>query len=154
RVARRPLLLFELVDTRFELARAFMQNRAELRRLPAKLLLGDLLQPRVLLVDLVDDRLNLLALALMARADHRVDDSLEHSNPLTVQPLRRDEVGDGLGDEPSNRFSFANPLPDLRRRDIDATRCQELRLTWNGRQIGRFVAALRPHPLHHYEGRK
>ena len=58
-IARRALLLLELGDARFELARPLANDRAELRRLAAQLLFGDRLQPRVMLVDLVDDRLDL-----------------------------------------------------------------------------------------------
>jgi hypothetical protein len=37
------------------------------------------MEPSVVLVDLVDDRLNFLPLALVSRTDDGVNDSLEHA---------------------------------------------------------------------------
>src|SRR6185437_1118906 len=80
-VSRAALLLFELGDARLELARALANGLAELGRLPTELLLRHVAEPRVLRVDLVDDRLNLFPVALVTAAHHGVDHSLEHSIP-------------------------------------------------------------------------
>ena len=115
----------QLGDARLELARALADDLAELRRLAAKLLFGDALEPSVVLVDLVDDRLDLLPLALVARSHDGVDDSLEHAIPLSVQPLRRDVVGDGIRHETSNRFALRRTrCANLGRRDVDPPRLQ------------------------------
>ncbi len=63
-------LLPELRDARLDLARALPDAGAELLRLGAELFLGDGLEAGIMLVDLVDDRLNALALPIVASSEH------------------------------------------------------------------------------------
>jgi hypothetical protein len=70
------LLFFEVGDARFERARLLANDLAELFGLAAQFLVGDVLQASVMLVDLVDDRLDLFSVALVSGSEHGADDSL------------------------------------------------------------------------------
>src|SRR5688500_13347608 len=65
-ITRRALLLLQACNFGLELVRALVDVRAELRRLPAEFRLGNSLQSCVVLVDLVDDRLNASPLGVVA----------------------------------------------------------------------------------------
>jgi hypothetical protein len=92
--------------------RPLADDVAKLRRLTAELLLGCSLETCVVLVDLVDDRLDAAPFALVAGPE----DLAQYAFPyLSVQPVRADILGDGIGDEPTNRPTRANTFPNLRR---------------------------------------
>ena len=78
-VGRRALLLPELGNARFERVGALANDRAKLGRLGPKLVVGHVAQPRVVLVGLVDDRLDFFPVTLVTGAHHGVDHSLEHA---------------------------------------------------------------------------
>jgi hypothetical protein len=65
-VARVVLLHFQLGDLALQVARALLNDLTELCRLPPELLVGHALETSVLLVDLVDDRLDFFSLALVS----------------------------------------------------------------------------------------
>src|SRR5205085_1072857 len=77
-VGRRALGRLQLGDTRLELRDALAQDAAEALGLAAQLLLGDGLQPLVLLVDRVDDGLHASPLPFVTGAENAVDDGVEH----------------------------------------------------------------------------
>ena len=60
----------------------FADARAELCGLTAKLFLGDGLEAGVLLVDLVDDRLNALALAIVPSSEHSAQQPCQRHLPV------------------------------------------------------------------------
>ena len=70
---RRVLLLLQLGDARLELARPLANDRRGTSRSGRAAPLRRRLQPRVLLVDLVDDRLDLASFALVAGPDDGAD---------------------------------------------------------------------------------
>ena len=63
-------------DARLQNVRLFANDLAQLFGLPAQFFVRDVLQTSVLLVDLVDDRLDLLPVALVSCAEYGADDSL------------------------------------------------------------------------------
>jgi hypothetical protein len=73
------LLPFQLGDLALEVARALLNDLAELCGLSAELIVGHALKTSVLLVDLVHDRLDFFSLALVSCPDDGADDSLEHA---------------------------------------------------------------------------
>src|SRR5690606_41136658 len=91
---------------------------AEALGLPPKLIIGDGLQALGVLVDGVHDRLDALAFAFVARSEDAGDQVLEHGITLSVQYVLRHVIGDGLGDEASDRGTRADALPDLGGRDV------------------------------------
>jgi hypothetical protein len=78
-VARRPLRDLEARNLFLELVGALVDDRAKLRGLPSELLLGDSLQPSVMLIDLVDDRLNPSSLALVAGPEDLAQYAFQHA---------------------------------------------------------------------------
>ena len=94
---------------------------AELLGLAAQLLLGDALQPRVVLVDLVDDRLDLFS-SRSWRVPRTALITRFNMSPLSIQPVRRDVVRDGIRHETSNGFAFSHPPANLGGRNVDAPR--------------------------------
>ncbi len=113
----------EISDARFDVGRDLADARAELLGLTAKLLLGDGLEAGILLVDLVDDRLNALALTIVASSEHSAQQPCQHfpvflgriTSVSTIEPASVDEPLDTFGHESLDRFSRAQPVPDLRR---------------------------------------
>ena len=129
--------------------RALANDRAELRRLAAQLLVGDRLQPRVLLVDLVDDRLDLLPFALVARSDDGADDSLEHA--ILYRYSRSAAMNSATASGTNPRIDF--PARTRSRISVDE---MSMRRVASDRGVPGIAARLGrvARPLEHYDGRK
>ena len=106
------------------------------------------LQPRVVLVDLVDDRLDLLPFALVARADDGVDDSLEHAIPYRYSRSATMKSATASGTNP--RID----LPSRTRPGSRSTRCRCGASPTRGRRASTRDPPLFARSLQHYDGRK
>src|SRR5262249_17300113 len=108
-VARVSFFLFELGDLGLEGVGALPDDAAEFFRLRAQLGLGHGLQARVVLVDLVNDRLDLLPFALVACAEDCVDDSLEHA--LLYRYSRSAAMSEATASGTNPRIDFPDFTP-------------------------------------------
>jgi hypothetical protein len=85
RICALVLGLLCLVELGPQRARALGDDAAEVRGLPAQLLLGEVLELLLFPVDGVEQRLEALHLALVPRAEDRLDELLDHS-PFLYSP--------------------------------------------------------------------
>jgi hypothetical protein len=79
RILGEPLLLLELRDLLLEPGRALGKTRTEERGLRLQLLVGHRGQPLFDARDLIDDRLDPLLFTFMSRAEHAIDQTLQHA---------------------------------------------------------------------------
>src|SRR5439155_13033716 len=73
------LPVLQLDDLGFELSGPLANDSPKALRLRAKLLVRNGPEPRIVLVDRIDDRLNAPPLTLMSRTNDGADDSLDHA---------------------------------------------------------------------------
>src|SRR4029077_18034673 len=103
-----PLLFSQGRDAGLDVTRALADSRAELLGLAAKLVLGDSLEAGGLLYYHGLDRLNALALPIVASSEHIAQQPCQRHVPVflrrtrsasTIEPSRVDESFDALGHE-------------------------------------------------------
>jgi hypothetical protein len=82
RITRRPFRGLEARHFFLELVRPLTNDRAKLRRLATELLFGNSLETRVMLVDLVDDRLNASPFALVAGPEDLAQYAFQHGSSI------------------------------------------------------------------------
>ena len=100
RVDRNALLLLELGNPPLQLLRAPPDGFPELLRLRLDLGVGQGRELLLALKNLVEEGLDPLQLPIVARAEQRSCDGLEHDKPLSIQPGLADVRRDGIGNEP------------------------------------------------------
>src|SRR5688572_30719514 len=99
-LARDALLFLELGDAALQLLHPLADDLTELLRLRLQLTVAQRREPLLVVMNLVEDGLDALQLAIVSRAEERFGDSLEHDEPLSIQPGVADVCRNGIGYEP------------------------------------------------------